>query len=81
MAFVKTKLHLDQIPPGETTTVVFEQSQGNEPLVRSICSLGHIILSEKTVAASFLTDDDTVTDIPPPSDEVQLTILEIEVKT
>ncbi|MFC4348706.1 sulfurtransferase TusA family protein [Kordiimonas lipolytica] len=80
MAFVKTKLHLDQVSPGGTTTVVFEQSPGNEPLIRSICSLGHTILSEKTIEASFLTDDDAVTDIPPPSDDVQLTILEIEVK-
>ncbi len=81
MAFVKTKLHLDKVSPGKTTTVVFEQTPGNEPLVRSICSLGHTILSEKSVAASCLADSDSVTDIPPPSDGVQLTILQIEVKT
>lgn len=80
MAFVKAKLHLDTLSPGETTRILFEQTPANEPLVRSICSLGHQVLLEKTGDAETLNLNEQVTASPPVSDTVQLTILEIEVK-
>lgn len=80
MAFVKTKIHLDTLSPGEKTTILYEQTPGNEPLVRSIRSLGHLILSETPADALIHQNDPESAQIFPPDGEIQLTILEIEVK-
>jgi TusA-related sulfurtransferase len=80
MAFVKTKIHLDQVTPGETVRIVFEPTPANEPLVRSIRSLGHHILSETHTNALDLPDILRQDIGTPPSADVQLTILKVEVK-
>ncbi|NVJ98761.1 MAG: sulfurtransferase TusA family protein [Alphaproteobacteria bacterium] len=80
MAFVKAKIHLDKLVSGERTTILFEQIPSNEPLVRSIRSLGHKVLSETSIADAPQTKIDTCSQVLPPDTDVQLTILEVEVK-
>lgn len=80
MAFVKTKLHLDKLSPGDRTKILYEQSPANEPLVRSIRSLGHLVLSQKAAEQPFQKDDEKSAKTPSRSVDVPLTILEIEVK-
>lgn len=80
MAFVKTKIHLDKVTPGKIVRILYDLTPANEPLVRSIRSLGHNILSQKQADASVLRDADQSGTDSPPSVEPQLTILEVEVK-
>lgn len=44
MAFVKTRMFLDTQTDGTKCTILFEETAANEPLVRSIKSLGHSVL-------------------------------------
>ncbi|PCI62733.1 MAG: hypothetical protein COB37_06440 [Kordiimonadales bacterium] len=48
MAFVKARLHLDTCFDGEIISILYEDTAANEPLARSILTLGHKILSETT---------------------------------
>ena len=52
MAFVKTRVHLDQCENGEIVQILYEDTAANEPLARSIMALGHKIVPEPTAAKS-----------------------------
>jgi len=52
MAFVKTKIHLDQCKNGEIIQILYEDTAANESLARSITALGHRILPENLDTAS-----------------------------
>ena len=41
MAFVKSRLFLDQRKAGETVEILYQNTAANEPLHRSILALGH----------------------------------------
>ncbi len=43
MAFVLTKIKLDQLQHGDQLEILFEDSKANKPLIQSIISLGHSI--------------------------------------
>lgn len=49
MAFVKLRVFADQQNDDHIFTAVFEKTKANEPLIRSIQDLGHIILDQKIV--------------------------------
>tara|TARA_R110002050_G_scaffold59756_1_gene133194 strand:+ start:302 stop:547 length:246 start_codon:yes stop_codon:yes gene_type:complete len=79
MAFVKTKIHLDTLSSGDTTSILYEDIPSNEPLVRSIQSLGHKVISKTAVKPASLHP---ITGEKPglqSNDRVQLTLLKIEV--
>lgn len=80
MAFVKTKIHLDKVTPGKIVRIVFDHTPANEPLIRSIRSLGHLILSQEQANASYPHNASQSGTTNPPSVEPQLTTLEVEVK-
>lgn len=80
MAFVKTKIHLDKVTPGKIVRIVYDHTPANEPLIRSIRSLGHHILSQAQANALYPQNASQSGTTRPPSVEPQLTILEIEVK-
>lgn len=48
MAFVKLRLFADGLRPGDVFSVIYEDTAGNEPLMRSIEGVGHTVL-ENTV--------------------------------
>lgn len=79
MAFVKARLHLDALSSGDITTIVYEATPSNEPLVRSIRSLGHTILSEELVDPASITPESRKPNEPQSNDYVQVTLLKIEV--
>ena len=81
MAFVKTKLHLDKFSNGDITCILYENTPPNEPLVRSIQSLGHRILSRTDTAPATPLSGIAYKDKPPTNNNVQLTLLKIEVNT
>ena len=79
MAFVKTKIHLDSLSNGDVTTVLYEDSPSNEPLVRSIESLGHTIVCKSTVQPDTRAPMAKEMSGPHKNSYVQLTLLKIEV--
>ncbi len=81
MAFVKARVHLDQLPKRAITSIVFEDTLANEPLIRSIEALGHTILSQSTHERNI--DDTTAnprTDHRPPRGTLQSIAVTIQVK-
>lgn len=79
MAFVKTKIHLDRLSNGDIATILYEDTLSNEPLVRSIRSLGHTIAAKSAMGPdSPIPQTGTITGLHP-NDHVQLTLLKIEV--
>ncbi len=49
MAFVKTRIYLDQCMAEQIIEILYENTAANEPLVRSIEALGHKILPQNSV--------------------------------
>lgn len=47
MAFVKLRLFADELSAGDTFSALYEDTHANEPLVRSIEGVGHIVLTNK----------------------------------
>ena len=82
MAFVKSRVFLEQCSTGEIVSIAFENSKANEPLIRSIESLRHKIVSRTTTL-----DPDKKTISAPlsnnlsPNDTVQLICIEVQVKS
>ena len=81
MAFVKTKIHLDKLSPGDVTTILFEDTPPNEPLVRSIQSLGHKVLETTSVEAESKPPKAGNSKASPTNGPSQLTLLKIEVNS
>ncbi|WP_417464123.1 sulfurtransferase TusA family protein [Kordiimonas sp.] len=81
MAFVKTKVHLDKLSPGDVTTILFEDTPPNEPLVRSIQSLGHKVLEVTSVEAELEPPKAGNSEASPTNGSTQLTLLKIEVNS
>ncbi|MCJ9428249.1 sulfurtransferase TusA family protein [Kordiimonas marina] len=81
MAFVKTRLFLDTLVNGDIASIVYEKTRSNEPLVRSIRSLGHEILSETDTHSlpSFISADVDAASRPPVN-TLQLIVIEVQVK-
>jgi len=81
MAFVKARIYLDQRKNAEIIQILYEDTPANEPLVRSIQSLGHILVREQidqenkklTTTASHTPDRSR-------SDTLQLKRISIQVK-
>ncbi|MBL4836396.1 MAG: sulfurtransferase TusA family protein [Kordiimonadaceae bacterium] len=56
MAFVKARLYLDQKYNGDVIEILYDNTAANEPLIRSIQSLGHTIISHtKRIEPSVTT--------------------------
>ena len=55
MAFVKTRLYLDQKSNEATVDILYEDTKANEPLVRSIQALGHKIISTAKIPQNIHT--------------------------
>jgi TusA-related sulfurtransferase len=79
MAFVKTKVHLDRLSNGDIATILYEDTLSNEPLVRSIQSLGHTVITKSTTEPDFPASQAGTITRSHPNDYVQLTLLKIEV--
>ncbi|WP_417450369.1 sulfurtransferase TusA family protein [Kordiimonas sp.] len=79
MAFVKAKIHLDSLSSGDTTLILYEDTPPNEPLVRSIQSLGHNVLSKTAFEPTPPTPHAGTKIGSKTNDYVQLTLLKIEV--
>ncbi len=79
MAFVKTKIHLDTLSNGDTTAIVYEDIPANEPLARSIRSLGHTLVSQETIEPASPAPEAKTVVGSSANDCVQLTLLKIEV--
>ncbi len=47
MAFVKCRMFLDSLTPKSMCIIIYEANSSNEPLERSIVSLGHTITATK----------------------------------
>ncbi|WP_394805207.1 sulfurtransferase TusA family protein [Kordiimonas aquimaris] len=73
MAFVKLRIHADQLPDNAEFTVVFDNTKANEPLVRSVKSLGHLVATRKNTHHDFERDDDN-------SHEPRVIIISVQVK-
>lgn len=43
MAFVKFRIYADQLPDNTEFKVAYDNTKANEPLIRSIKSLGHLV--------------------------------------
>ena len=46
MAFVKLRVFADTLSNNETFTVIYEQTNANKPLIKSIQNLGYLVLDE-----------------------------------
>ncbi|WP_262692198.1 sulfurtransferase TusA family protein [Kordiimonas aestuarii] len=79
MAFVKTKIHLDSLSSGDTTSIIYEDIPSNEPLVRSIQSLGHKIISKTAFEPTSPAPPAGIKTESQTNSYVQLTLLKIEV--
>ena len=55
MAFVKCRIFLDSLAPKSICTIIYEANSSNEPLERSIVSLGHRITESKKSEATITT--------------------------
>lgn len=73
MAFVKLRLFADTLPEGATFTALYEATAANEPLVRSIKALGHIIVGERIV------DDDETTKKHSSNSGAPLVLIEVKI--
>lgn len=49
MAFVRLRLYSDNLAPGTVFNVLYEDTNANEPLIRSIEGIGHTVISSQTV--------------------------------
>ena len=81
MAFVKARIYLDQRTDGEITQIQYENTPANEPLIRSIQALGHIVLPAKSKPENKAPEV-TDTPIPDTSNEntLQLKCITVQVK-
>jgi len=81
MAFVKTKIHLDQCENGEIIQILYEDTAANEPLARSIVALGHKIMSENidTENPEFATVKPIISNRSHPN-KLQLKRISLQVK-
>lgn len=79
MAFVKTRIHLDSLSNGDIATILYEDTHSNEPLVRSIQSLGHTIVEKTTVDPHTPAPNAGRKTGSATNDHVELTLLKIEV--
>ncbi|WP_425531248.1 sulfurtransferase TusA family protein [Kordiimonas laminariae] len=76
MAFVKARMHIDQLPNSAVTVIVFEDTPANEPLIRSIEALGHTVLSK----TQFESTDDTVPNSDASSRSGTLHVIRVEIQ-
>lgn len=63
MAFVKFRLFADAQSNGTVFTLLFENTPANEPLVRSISSLGHEVIMRKEIGTNTTTPNATAAKI------------------
>lgn len=81
MAFVKTRMFLDTLSSGDVASIVYEDTRSNEPLVRSIQSLGHKIVSQKDTISTDTPVDPAIDAAGRPlANTLQLIIIEVQVK-
>jgi len=59
MAFVKFRLFAEAAEPNSVVTVLYELTPANEPLVRSICGLGHQIVEQTNLYEKMVTPNAT----------------------
>jgi hypothetical protein len=81
MAFVKTRVYLDQRKADQIIEILYENTVANEPLERSILTLGHSILptdTDQKTGKSSATKNHTVD--RPYQNTVQLKRIVVQVK-
>lgn len=68
MAFVRLRLYSDDLAPGTVFKVLYEDTNANEPLIRSIEGIGHAVVSCQALD-------------PEDGDEPALKLVEIRTRT
>lgn len=80
MAFVKLRVFADQLSHNQVFTTIFEKTKANEPLIRSIQDLGHVILNQKVAPPNDDAAKACINEHHLSENKITLVVIKVQVK-